>query len=71
VIGRTLSYHPETVEEAYESRAHYGAEQWQLEAWVSTYTAIADGETERVTDQVEQVSGHPARTIEEALCAQG
>jgi uncharacterized protein YbjT (DUF2867 family) len=66
-IGRTLRYEPETVEEAYLSRAHYGAEQWQLDAWVSTYTAIADGETERVTDHVERVSGHPARTIEEAL----
>ncbi|MHC5796336.1 NAD(P)H-binding protein [Lacisediminihabitans sp. FW035] len=66
-IGRELRYEPETVEEAYLSRAHYGAEQWQLDAWVSTYTAIADGETERVTDHVERVSGHPARTIEEAL----
>ena len=67
VIGRTLSYAPETVDEAYASRAHYGAEQWQLDAWVSTYTAIADGQTDRVTDHVERVSGHRARSIEEAL----
>ncbi|CAN5519340.1 SDR family oxidoreductase [soil metagenome] len=66
-IGRALRYEPETVDEAYLSRAHYRAEPWQLDAWVSTYTAIADGETERVTDHVERVSGHPARTIEEAL----
>ena len=70
VIGRTLSYEPENVDEAYLSRAHYGAERWQLDAWVTTYTAIADGETERVTDHVERVSGHSARTIEEALNAQ-
>jgi NAD(P)H dehydrogenase (quinone) len=71
VIGRTLSYARETVDEAYASRAHYGAEQWQLDAWVSTYAAIAEGETERVTDHVERVTGHPARTIEAALTAQG
>jgi len=70
VIGRTLRYAPETVDEAYASRAHYGAEQWQLDAWVSTYTAIAGGKTERVTDHVERVSGHRARTIEEALSPQ-
>ena len=67
VLGRTLRYAPETVDEAYASRAHYGAEQWQLDAWVSTYTAIANGETDRVSDHVERVSGHRARTIEQAL----
>jgi NAD(P)H dehydrogenase (quinone) len=67
VIGRPLSYVSETVDEAYASRAHYGAEQWQLDAWVSTYTAIADGETDRVTYDVERICGHPARTIESAL----
>ena len=71
VIGRTLSYAPETVAGAYASRAHYGVEKWQLDAWVSTYTAIADGATERVTDHVERISGHRARTIEEALSSHG
>lgn len=69
VIGQHLSYTRETVEEAFASRAHYGAEQWQLGAWVSTYTAIAQGKTERVTDHVALVTGHPARTIEESLTA--
>jgi NAD(P)H dehydrogenase (quinone) len=69
VIGKTLMYHAETVDEAYASRAHYGVEQWQLDAWVSTYTAIADGETAAVTSDVERLTGHPARTIEEALAS--
>jgi NAD(P)H dehydrogenase (quinone) len=43
------------------------SEQWQLDAWVSTYTAIADGEVARITDDVQRVAGHPARTLEEAL----
>jgi uncharacterized protein YbjT (DUF2867 family) len=65
--GRELSYVPETVEEAYASRAHYGAAPWQLDAWVSTYVAIADGEVARVTSDVQRVTGHEPRTIEEAL----
>src|SRR5690606_38319637 len=29
-FGREIRYHPETVIEAYESRAHYGAPDWQV-----------------------------------------
>ncbi len=68
VLGRDLRYEEESVEEAYASRrAAYGAEDWQLDAWVSTYTAIADGSCSAVTDDVARVTGHPARTIEQAL----
>jgi NAD(P)H dehydrogenase (quinone) len=67
VLGRPLSFHDETVEEAYASRATYGAEQWQLDAWVSTYTAIANGEVAVVSGEVERLTGHPARTLEQAL----
>ncbi|HSL36333.1 MAG TPA: SDR family oxidoreductase, partial [Arthrobacter sp.] len=41
--GRTITFHNETVEEAYASRASSGAPRWQVDAWVSTYTAIAAG----------------------------
>ena len=68
VLGRDLRYEEETVEEAYDSRrAAYGAADWQLDAWVSTYTAIADGSCAAVTDDVARVTGHPARTLEQAL----
>lgn len=67
-LGRDLRFENETVEEAYASRkAAYDAEQWQLDAWVSTYTAIADGSCAEVIDDVRRLTGHPARTIEEAL----
>ena len=57
-----------SVEAAYASRrAAYAAEDWQLDAWVSTYTAIRDGSCAEVTGDVELVSGHPARTLEQAL----
>jgi NAD(P)H dehydrogenase (quinone) len=60
ITGRHITYHPETVEEAYASRARYGAPDWQVEAWVSTYTAIAAGELEDVSTDIERISGHPA-----------
>ncbi len=53
--------------EAYESRAGYNAPDWQLDAWVSTYTAIASGELAGVTDDVERLTGHPATTLAEVL----
>lgn len=65
--GKPRQYVDETVEEAYASRAHYGVEQWQLDAWVSTYTAIAEGELAHVTDTVQRVTGTPAMSFAELL----
>ncbi len=68
VLDRPLRFEDQTVEEAYASRrSAYDAEDWQLDAWVSTYTAVADGSVAEVTDDVQRVTGHPARTVEEAL----
>lgn len=70
ILGRELRFSDETVEEAYASRrAAYDAEQWQLDAWVSTYTAIRDGECARLTDDVRQVTGRRPRSLERALSA--
>lgn len=68
--GRPARYQPETLEEAFASRAVYGAPDWQVEAWVSTYTAIAAGQMDAVSTAVEQLTGHPARTLEEVLSGQ-
>jgi uncharacterized protein YbjT (DUF2867 family) len=67
VTGHSVSYHPETVEEAYASRASYGAPAWQVEAWVSTYTAIAAGELDGVSSDVETVLGRPATAFADLL----
>jgi len=67
VLGTPMRYERETLAEAYGSRRQYSEAQWQLDAWVSTYTAIADGEVSRITDDVQRVTGHTPRTIEEAL----
>ncbi|MCY1232824.1 hypothetical protein D9M72_453390 [compost metagenome] len=55
--GRTVSYHNETVEEAYASRASHGVPAWQVDAWVSTYTAIANGELAGPTSDVYGLTG--------------
>ena len=69
VLGRELRFENETVEEAYASRrAEFtDVERWQLDAWVSTYLAIADGSCAEVTDDVATVRRYRARTLEEAL----
>lgn len=65
--GRTVRYHPETLPEAYESRARFNAPDWQVEAWISMYTATAAGELAKVTDTVERVAGHPPMTLRALL----
>jgi NAD(P)H dehydrogenase (quinone) len=67
VLGRDFSYVDETLEEAFASRASYGAPDWLVEAWVSTYTAIASGELEPVTGDVERLTGRPPTTLARLL----
>lgn len=61
--GRTVTYHPETREEAYASRAQYGAEEWEVAGWVTSYEAIAAGEMALVSDAVTVLTGHPGKSL--------
>lgn len=70
VMGRSFSYHAETVEEAYESRRAWPADQWEYDAWVSTYTAIASGDLAPVTCDIQRVTGQAPMTFEQFLRAQ-
>lgn len=66
--GRSLRFEDETVEDAYASRrAAYDVEDWQLDAWVSTYLAVRNGEMATVTDDVRRVTGRAPRTLEDVL----
>ena len=69
LTGREVRYVDESLEEAYASRASYGAPRWQVDAWVSTYTAIAAGELERVSDDIPMLLGRPALSLEDVLTA--
>lgn len=67
VLGRPFRYEEETLEQAYASRAGLGAAPWLVDAWVSTYTAIAEGEMDGVSSHVEDVLGRPALSLAEVL----
>jgi NAD(P)H dehydrogenase (quinone) len=67
VSGRAISYHAETLEEAYASRAHYGAPDWEVAGWVTTYAAVASGDLETVSGDVAAVAGHPPIGLAEFL----
>lgn len=62
-MGRPVRYEEETLEEAYRSRASYGAPSWQVDAWVSTYTAIAAGEMAVVSPAIERLTGRVPRSL--------
>ncbi len=61
--GLTTSYHPETLEEARTSRMKYNPTDWELEAWVSTYVAIATGEMSVVSHTVQALTGHAPQSL--------
>lgn len=67
--GRSISYHPETEEEAYRSRESYGAPPWQVDAWVSTYTAIAAGEAAGLSPDVHALTGREPISLAEFVKA--
>jgi uncharacterized protein YbjT (DUF2867 family) len=67
VTGTPTRYVEETVPEAYASRAAYGAPDWEVDAWVSTYTAIAAGEVAQVSDAVPRLTGRPATSLRDLL----
>ena len=67
VAGREVRYQDETVEEAWASRAVYGAPDWEVEGWITSYLAVATGELAVATDVVERVAGHPPRELAELV----
>ena len=66
-FGKEIKYIEETVEEAYESRKIWKAEQWEYDSWVSTYTAIAENEQSGILNDIEKVLGRKATSLVEYL----
>lgn len=66
-LGKEIFYINESVEEAYESRKVWEAEQWQYDSWVSTYTAIAKGEQSGVSLDIEKILNRPATSLEDLV----
>jgi len=65
--GRKLRFVDETLEQARASRAASGAPDWQIAGWISTYTAIAAGEMDVVTDHVLRLTGREPTAVERFL----
>lgn len=63
----TVRFEDQTHDEAMASRAHHGAPRWQVEAWVSTYTAIARGEMAEVSPDVERLTGRRPLSLHDLL----
>lgn len=69
VINCDVSYHAESIDEAWESRKRWGAPAWEVEGWVTSYMAVATGEMDVVSDAVETITGRPAQDLEAFLSA--
>ncbi|WP_235830514.1 SDR family oxidoreductase [Arthrobacter cheniae] len=67
----TIRFEDQTYEAAMESRAHHGAPRWLVEAWVSTYTAIARGEMADVSHDVERLTGRRPLGLRDLLAQEG
>jgi NAD(P)H dehydrogenase (quinone) len=61
--GRSISYVEETLEEAWASRSKDGGPDWEVEALVTCFAAIAAGELDLVSDTVDRLTGHQPQTL--------
>jgi NAD(P)H dehydrogenase (quinone) len=67
ITGRRTEFRDQTIEEAWATRRPSGHPDWEIEGWVTSYVAIAEGELSTVTDVVPTLTGHPALTVAEHL----
>ncbi|MEA2269374.1 MAG: hypothetical protein QOC64_1984 [Solirubrobacteraceae bacterium] len=63
VTRRQITFEHQTVEEARASRQDGETPDWMIEGWVSSYAAIEAGDLEKVTDTVEELTGHQPRRL--------
>jgi len=63
IRGREVTFYDESIDEAYASRAPYGAPDWQVDAWVSTYTAVASNVMAPVSDAIETITGEAPKNL--------
>ncbi len=64
-----VEYIDETDEEAYASRASYGAPDWEVRGWVTTYQAIREGSLDVLSPCVRELTGREPRSLVDFLGA--
>jgi uncharacterized protein YbjT (DUF2867 family) len=62
--GKAIRYHDETDEEAFASRARFGAPAYEVRGWVSSYWAIRQGDVAAVSDGVRRLTGRDPVSLE-------
>jgi uncharacterized protein YbjT (DUF2867 family) len=67
--GREIAFRNEGVQEAYESRAHLEAPDFEKDGWITSYVAVGTGEMDVVSDVVPRIAGHRAQDLPEWLAA--
>lgn len=65
--GKAIRFHDESDEEAFASRAAFGAPEFEVRGWVSSYWAIRDGSLARVSADVRRLSGQDPVSLREYL----
>ena len=67
--GKAICFQDETDEEAFASRAVFGAPEFEVRGWVSSYWAIRDGSLESVSTDVRTLTGSDPVSLAEYLHA--
>lgn len=62
--GKTVRFVHETDQEAWASRLHYGAPDFEMRGWISSYQAIRDGSLALVSGDVMALTGRQPTTLE-------
>ena len=65
--GKPVRFHDETDEEAFASRASFGAPEFEVLGWVSSYWAIRDGSLDGPTDAVRRLTGTDPTSLADHL----
>lgn len=67
--GKAIRYHEETDDEAFASRAVYGAPEFEVCGWVSSYWAIRDGSLAPVSTAVHDLTGRDPVALDDYVRA--
>lgn len=65
--GLPLRYHAEELQEAFESRMDPDVADFEIDAWVTSYLAIREGELDVVSPAVRALTGHEPLGLREVL----